>query len=74
MKKAKKEILEDIRDFMLDELDAWHNEKNPAVKYSLSKIEKANMVAINLAHFMSYVEDMGFDISNERTKRYVKEN
>lgn len=69
-----KKILEDIRDFLLEELSDWHNESVPRIKFKTTNVAIANDTAYKLAMLISYADDLGIDIRNEETEKYIKEN
>ena len=69
-----KKVLEDIRDFLVKELFEWHSIENPKDKYNLARVDKVNRDAVYLSYLIGYADELGIDIRNEETKKYVKEN
>ena len=66
-------VLCDIRDYLANKVEKWHNTKDLGKKYNPYNVSRVDENVAMLSHLIDYAEGLGIDLCNEIIKKYIKE-
>lgn len=66
-------VLCDIRDYLANKVEKWHNTKDLGKKYNPYNVSRVDENVAMLSYLIDYAEALGIDLCNEIIKKYIKE-